>query len=104
MERHSGQNSCLYNRIDVFIHDIDVSITDVHVSIIDVDVSILDSYVSISSIDVDVGCCDIRLLSLSLISKIPVPRTAYRACASKGLGVCHVMRAHSVPKTYVMVT
>ena len=34
MERHSGQNSCLYNRIDVS------SITDVHVSIIDVDVSI----------------------------------------------------------------
>ena len=41
MERHSGQNSCLYNRIDVSIHDIDVSITDVHVSIIDVDVLIM---------------------------------------------------------------
>ena len=46
MERHSGQNSCLYNRIDVSIHDIDVSITDVHVSIIDVDVSIIDEIMS----------------------------------------------------------
>ena len=64
MECHSGQNSCLYNRIDV-------SITDVHVSIFDIDVSILDSYDSISSIDVDVGSCDIRLLSLSLVSMFP---------------------------------
>ena len=71
MERHSGQNSCLYNRIDVFIHDIDVSITDVHVPIIDVDVSI-------SSIDVDVGCCDIRLLSLSLMSMFPSSDNQYR--------------------------
>ena len=57
---YSGQNSWLYNciRFDVFIHDINV-------------VSILDSYDSIFSIDVDVGCCDIRLLSLSLMSTFP---------------------------------
>ena len=59
------------NHINVFIHDIDVSITDVHVLIINIDISVLDSYVSISSIDVDVGCCDIRLLSLSLMSMFP---------------------------------
>ena len=56
MERHySGQNSCLYNRIDVSIHDIDVSITDVHVPIIVVDISILDSYVSISSVSISLA-------------------------------------------------
>ena len=85
MECHSGQNSCLYNRIDVFIHDIDVLITDVHVSIIDVDVSfadvhvsiidvdvsILDSFVSISSIDVGVGCCILYRFTLSLSSMFP---------------------------------
>ena len=76
--------------------------------------SILDSYDSISSIDVDVGSCDIRLLSLSLVSVSNFVGGAgatnrvlsiYRACTSKGLGgvvcetrVCHVMRAHSVPR------
>ena len=70
-ERHSGQNSCLYNRIDVSTHDIDVSITDVHacidhrcryfdhVSIINIDVSITHIHVSI--IDVDVSITDVHV-------------------------------------------
>ena len=46
MERHSGQNSCLYNRIDVHVSIIDIDIS-ISVSIIDIDVSITDVHVSI---------------------------------------------------------
>ena len=65
---------------------INVSITDVHVPIIDVNVSILDGYVSISSIDVDVGCCDIRLLPLSLMSMFPSLDNRYHVLHTKGCG------------------